>query len=262
MTAALPNDPTWLKAAFADLGVHEIPGPRHNARVLEMFKEAGHPEIHDDETAWCSAAANAWMEEGDYRGTRALNARSWLNWGVALDTHKRVPRGAVLVFQRGNSGTLGHVCFCLSDDGDAFTAIGGNQGDAVSIMRHGKASLLGARWPGNVLVKKPEPVPVPKPTPEPQRLPPDVPAKPGPEPDAEPVPMPAPMPAPNPQPEAPGWLAKLRNWAGGLFASGGAFYMDWRLGALMVVVGILGVAFLLWLFGRDTIRAWLSRHFA
>jgi uncharacterized protein (TIGR02594 family) len=143
----LPSDPRWLKAAFKDLGLHEIRGPRHNARVLEMFRIAGHDEIHDDETAWCSAAENTWMVESGIRGTGSLAARSWLAWGKKLDTSKTIPRGAVLIFRRGTSSYQGHVCTLLEDMGEFLKVIGGNQSDAVTVTTMRRAPLIGARWP-------------------------------------------------------------------------------------------------------------------
>jgi uncharacterized protein (TIGR02594 family) len=147
---ALSNDPPWLKRAFADLGLHELPGAAAKPRIVEMYARAGHPEIRSDEVAWCSAALNAWMVESHCRGTGSLAARSWLTWGRAVDLRKTIPRGAVLIFRRGNSSWQGHVCLCLEDRDDILTVIGGNQSDGVTIARYRKAARIGARWPDTV----------------------------------------------------------------------------------------------------------------
>jgi hypothetical protein len=63
---------------------------------------------------------------------------------------KTIPRGAVLIFRRGNSSWQGHVCLCLEDRDGIVTVIGGNQSDAVTIARYRKAALIGARWPDTV----------------------------------------------------------------------------------------------------------------
>jgi len=147
---AFPNDPPWLKRAFADLGLHELPGVAARPRIIEMYAKAGHPEIKSDEVAWCSAALNTWMVESNLRGTGSLAARSWLTWGRAVDSRKVIPRGAVLIFRRGNSSWQGHVCLCLEDNGDILTVIGGNQSDGVTITRYRRAALIGARWPDTV----------------------------------------------------------------------------------------------------------------
>jgi uncharacterized protein (TIGR02594 family) len=147
---AFPNDPPWLKQAFADLGLQELPGAAARPRIVEMYAKAGHPEITSDEVAWCSAAVNAWMVESNIRGTGSLVARSWLSWGRAVDRRKTIPRGAVLVLRRGRSSWQGHVCLCLQDRDGILTVIGGNQKDGVTIDRYRKATLIGARWPDTV----------------------------------------------------------------------------------------------------------------
>jgi hypothetical protein len=76
ITHALSNDPPWLKRAFADLGLHELPGAAAKPRIVEMYRKAGHPEIKSDEIARCSAAVNTWMVESNHRGTGSLAARS------------------------------------------------------------------------------------------------------------------------------------------------------------------------------------------
>lgn len=150
MTHPLPNDPAWLKAAFDDLGLKEAPGAANNARVVEMYELAGHPEIKDDAVAWCAAAVGAWLVKANLKGTGSLAARSYLNYGRKLPT-QRIPRGAILIFRRGTSSWQGHVCFCLEDNGSTLKVIGGNQSDAVTIANYSKAALLGARWPETAL---------------------------------------------------------------------------------------------------------------
>ena len=147
---ALSNDPPWLKRAFADLGLHELPGTAAKPRIVDMYAKAGHPEIKSDDVAWCSAALNTWMVESSIRGTGSLAARSWLAWGRAVDFRKTIPRGAALIFRRGNSSWQGHVCLCLEDRDGIVTVIGGNQSDAVTIARYRKVALIGARWPDTV----------------------------------------------------------------------------------------------------------------
>lgn len=148
--ACRPNDPPWLKGAFADLGVKEVTGTKHNPRVLAMFAVAGHPEIKDDETAWCSGAVNAWFIETGFKGTNNLAARSWERWGKPLDIEKPIKRGAVLIFRRGTEKWQGHVCLLLEDRGDALVVIGGNQSNAVTIATYSRDALIAARWPATV----------------------------------------------------------------------------------------------------------------
>ena len=147
VTRPMPNDPPMLRVAFSYLGLRETPGAASNPRVVELYALAGHPEVKNDAVAWCAAFVGACAVKAGIAGSGALTARSYLNWGQPVNTRKRIPRSAVLVFRRGNSAWQGHVCFCLNDDGRVLTVIGGNQGDAVTIARYSKAALIGARVP-------------------------------------------------------------------------------------------------------------------
>jgi uncharacterized protein (TIGR02594 family) len=115
-----------------------------------MFQKAGHPEVKDDETAWCSAAVNCWMVESGLKGTGNLLARSWLKWGKAVPLNKPLSRGTILIFPRGNIWQ-GHVAILVEErpDGTVYY-IGGNQSNSVSINRSHKSRLIGARWPNTV----------------------------------------------------------------------------------------------------------------
>jgi hypothetical protein len=67
ITHALATDPPWLKRAFTDLGLQELPGAAARPRIVEMYAKAGHPEVTSDKVAWCSAALNTWMLEANWR---------------------------------------------------------------------------------------------------------------------------------------------------------------------------------------------------
>jgi uncharacterized protein (TIGR02594 family) len=134
----------WLTEARKFVGLKEIVGSRHEPKILEFFAEAGHPGIHDDETAWCAAFVGAMLRRAGYSSSGALNARSYLNFGTKLA--KPTP-GCIVVFKRGSSSWQGHVAFFIADEGDRIRVLGGNQGNAVSIASYSKADLLGYRWP-------------------------------------------------------------------------------------------------------------------
>jgi len=138
----------WLDEAKKDLGIKEVRGNRHNPRVLEMFHQAGHGWVHDDETAWCSAAMNAWMEQAGYKGTGSLAARSWLTWGKPVE---KVKPGAIAVFSRGKSSWQGHVAICTGKETRThLEVLGGNQRNAVNVRMYPKSKLLGLRWPSTM----------------------------------------------------------------------------------------------------------------
>lgn len=136
----------WYVAAQAEIGVAETAGPEHTARVLEYFRLAGHPEIPDDETAWCAAFACAMLESSGVRSPKSLRARAFLDWGVAV-TQARP--GDIVVFRRGTNPAQGHVGFFVrwSDDNSKILVLGGNQSNAVRYQWYAATDLLGVRRP-------------------------------------------------------------------------------------------------------------------
>jgi uncharacterized protein (TIGR02594 family) len=137
----LDSDPAELKAAFADLGLKELPGKKHNSRILQMFKDSGHAWVKDDETAWCAAAVGSWLKSAGKPGTGALSARSYMTWGKPTTKPKR---GDVVIFTRG-SGWQGHVALYLGEEKGRIYHIGGNQSNSVTVTSTPQAKLLGYR---------------------------------------------------------------------------------------------------------------------
>lgn len=142
----------WLAIARAEDGTREIAGRGANPKITDYFKDAGHPEVVDDETAWCAAFVGACLVRAGYAGTNSLLARSFLRWGKPC---ARTP-GAVCVFWRGKSdnGQDGHVGFYVGEDHDSIFILGGNQwnpstgrSEIVNVGKQPKAKLLGVRWP-------------------------------------------------------------------------------------------------------------------
>lgn len=139
------GDPPWLKLARAEIGVKEIAGTQHNPVVLGYFRDAGFPEIDNDETAWCAGFVNAMLERAGYAGSKSLAARSFLNWGKPVT--KPYP-GCVVVFSRGDPRSWqGHVGIFLEESGGQVRVLGGNQGNEVSIANYARGSVLGYREP-------------------------------------------------------------------------------------------------------------------
>ena len=145
--------PTLLEVWESRLGIAEVAGKKHNDLILQWWSDAGHPEIIDDETAWCSGAqCSAAKAAGLPFPPVNINpmARSWLTMGVRVD-RKDVQPGDVIVWPRGkpNSGS-GHVN-CVKEvrkRGSTIEVrcIGGNQshksGGAVTLT--GWTDLAGA----------------------------------------------------------------------------------------------------------------------
>lgn len=138
-------EPKWLKLARKEIGVKEVVGPQHNPTVLGYFRDAGFPEIDNDETAWCAGFANAMLERSGYAGSKSLAARSFLTWGKEIT--KPYP-GCIAVFSRGDPRSWeGHIGFFVSQEGDRINVLGGNQSNQVSIAPQSKGRLLGYREP-------------------------------------------------------------------------------------------------------------------
>ena len=116
----------------------------HNPKILAYFKDAGHPQIKDDETAWCAAFVGAMLKRSGSQGTGSLVARSYLNWGEPVDLADAKP-GDIVVFARGNSTWQGHVGFFVKRQGAFIEVLGGNQSNQVNIQRYSTANLLGVR---------------------------------------------------------------------------------------------------------------------
>lgn len=140
----------WFTHALRDEGLTEIVGPAHSPRVLQMFEKAGHPQITNDETAWCAAALNCWLVETGYKGTGSLLARSFLKWGRPYK-QKLIKPGVICVFERGNKPWMGHVALATGRvSNDQIEILGGNQNNAVNRKWYPKNKLLGLRVPKEV----------------------------------------------------------------------------------------------------------------
>jgi uncharacterized protein (TIGR02594 family) len=252
---ALATDPPHLKRAFADLGLSEIRGKKHEPRVLELFALAGHPGIKDDETAWCAGAMGGWLAEAGEPNSGSLMARSYSKYGAPCDLSKRLPRGAICVWPRDGFPGSGHVNLAIEDDGTYVTCIGANQengkGGGVTVTRYRKSKLVAARIPFS-MVKKPKPAPKPVPVPEP-----------------EPTPAPeapeAPEPQETPVPQETSWLKRKWRSITGWFGVGGAggvlgFLTDpWvvvAIGAVLLIAACLFVYFM----GPERVRAWIRKQ--
>jgi len=134
----------WIEIAKAELGQKEIEGDKDNPRILQ-YAALGVKNFsyQSDEIPWCAAFTGWCLKQAGIEPTYKPNARSYLQWGVAIPKFRR---GAVAVFKRGSSSWQGHVAFALEEGLFNVKVIGGNQGDAVSIANYSKKNLLGYRW--------------------------------------------------------------------------------------------------------------------
>lgn len=138
--------PRLLRAALADYGVEEWDGPSNNPIIIGWAKDLGITQYTSDEIPWCGLAMAHWAKEAqwfDQAPAQPLWARNWATFGTRAED---ACLGDVLVFARNGGGHVG-VYVAESEDGKWFYVIGGNQGDAVSIIRIAKSRLVAARRP-------------------------------------------------------------------------------------------------------------------
>ena len=145
------SEPIWLRRARQEIGVREIPGPKHSARVLSYWELAKLP-FRDDETPWCAGFVAAMLEDCGIVSPRSGMARSFERWGQPINATP----GAIVVYWRGSkSGGSGHVGFVVGKDSSGnIMTLGGNQGNAVTIAPFSISRVIGYRWPIGVAPSK------------------------------------------------------------------------------------------------------------
>ncbi len=144
--------PRWLKIAETYTGMAEIRGPKHNSTILGWLDKLG-AWWRNDETPWCGVfVAHCVQDVGLPYPPMYMRAKAWVDYGSLLRRDRLAP-GAILVFDRAGGG---HVGFYVGEDAGHYFVLGGNQGNAVNVMKLGKSRLLASRWPkGEPVIGKP-----------------------------------------------------------------------------------------------------------
>lgn len=135
--------PRHLLKAIELLGVTEIVGTKHNPTILGWAKEVGLEKVYKaDEIAWCGLFAAVVLKRAErIPVTDPLWALNWSKFGVEVTTPML---GDILTFKRDGGG---HVGFYIGENKTSYYVLGGNQGNAVSIVPIAKARLYKARRP-------------------------------------------------------------------------------------------------------------------
>lgn len=134
----------WLLVAQSESGVKTFPAGLSNPRIMQYHDETN-LRGYDDKASWCSSFVNWTFAQVGITGTGSALARSWLQWGRALQTPVT---GCVVVLWRDDPESWkGHVSFFLRADETSVFLFGGNQLDAVREHTYPRASVLGYRWP-------------------------------------------------------------------------------------------------------------------
>lgn len=140
--------------ASSYLGLKEGAGASNNAKVVELYALAGHPEVKQDAVAWCAAFVGAVLAKSKLETTGSLWALDYAKWGQKLD---RPFYGCVGVKKRDGGG---HVGFVIGANKTQIILLGGNQGDAVSVAAFPRENFVAFRWPSEIKIPI-EPVPLP-----------------------------------------------------------------------------------------------------
>lgn len=134
--------PKMVLSALYYFGIHEAPGGLNNPVIMAWARELGLP-YDADSTPWCGLfMAKCAKDAAKEAPASPLWARNWASFGISSPLPML---GDVLVFARPGGG--GHVGLYVGQDADAYHTLGGNEGDAVNIVRISRARLLAARRP-------------------------------------------------------------------------------------------------------------------
>lgn len=146
------SEPSWLRIARLYDGLKEIPGPRHNQTIIRWLGNLM-AWWNDDETPWCGVFVAHCMQESWLPFPKFyMRAKAWSDYGSLLRRDRLAP-GAILVFDRAGGG---HVGFYVGEDAGFYYVLGGNQSNAVNVMKLGKSRLVASRWPkGEPVIGKP-----------------------------------------------------------------------------------------------------------
>lgn len=138
--------PNWLAVARAEMGVASYPAGQSNPRITE-YHHGTNIRGYDDKASWCSSFVNWTLAQVGIAGTGSALARSWLEWGVALEQ----PRpGCIAVLYRDDPASWkGHVGFYLRADAQHIHLLGGNQLEQVREHFYPLDSVLAYRWPAS-----------------------------------------------------------------------------------------------------------------
>lgn len=139
---SLEDAPRHLLKAIELFGTKEIVGAKHNPVIMEWAKETGLKQYANDEIPWCGLFMAVIMKRADREVVKdPLWARNWSKFGVESKTPML---GDVLVFSRESGG---HVGIYVGETAQSYHVLGGNQGNAVSVVLIAKNRLIDCRRP-------------------------------------------------------------------------------------------------------------------
>jgi uncharacterized protein (TIGR02594 family) len=120
-----------LQVSAEALGIEEWPGARHNPEIMQMYRDAGFPDIQADEVPWCAAFVNSVLASVGLPGTGSLLSRSFDTYGAAIQPNMVVPGDIVRIWTESPQSWRGHVGIAVRIEGDRIILRGGNQNNRV-----------------------------------------------------------------------------------------------------------------------------------
>jgi len=139
--------PRQVEVAVSVFGTHEAPGSGDNPDILGWAGELGVADVYKhDAVPWCGLAMGFFISRAGFKppkGYLMLRALEWANFGDPI-SQTGAMFGDVLVFHRTGGG---HVGLYVGESANAFAVLGGNEGDAVSIVYIEKDRLSAVRRP-------------------------------------------------------------------------------------------------------------------
>lgn len=133
------NSSSAFKLANQFVGLNE------NSPAIKQFLQKSNPGLDPSSTAWCAGYMNSVLEASGVHGTGSLAAKSFLKYGTPTD---KPTKGDIVILNRGNDPSLGHVGFYNGTDQNGNVLIlGGNQGNSVSVKAFSPSQVAGYRIP-------------------------------------------------------------------------------------------------------------------
>ena len=136
--------PLWYKIAIEELGVMEYRGFKPNPRILE-YQGATSLQAKEDEVPWCASFVCWCLEQAGEIHPASARSRDFMGYGKSVINKPR--EGAIVVMQRTEDPTKGHVGFFVRRDDKHVWVLGGNQRDRVGIDKYPIERVLDYRWP-------------------------------------------------------------------------------------------------------------------
>lgn len=143
LSAVQSDAPAWITEAVKHIGLKEIVGPKHNTKIISWIKNLG-GWFTTDEVPWCGTFIAQCLKQAN-RGypKHWYRALAYESYGTRL---AKPAYGCIGVMARSGGG---HVTFIVGEtnDGKYLVGLGGNQSNAVNLMKFPKSRFTAWVWP-------------------------------------------------------------------------------------------------------------------